>query len=135
MEKFILNEIKKMEGTLLGIGLHNEKFLSAIKKNKKIIICNFLNEPKKGFKKKKFQVNERSRTVNIKKLRKIFHRKKTDNIICNLKVIKPFLKSFVKDSVYINRKTLYIYGNKNEILKIISLKIWAIGGKIHLIIF
>ena len=38
MDDFILNEIKKMEGTLLRIGLHNEKFKTAINKNAKIII-------------------------------------------------------------------------------------------------
>ena len=110
MDNFILNEIKKMEGTLLGIGLHNEKFKAAINKNPKIIICNLLEEPHKSFGKKKFKVNERSRPINIKKLRKIFHQKKTDNIICNLKTIKPFLKTFIKDSVYIKISPINIKG-------------------------
>ena len=119
MDDFILNEIKKMEGTLLRIGLHNEKFKTAINKNAKIITCNLLEEPHKNFGKKKFKVNESTKTINIKKLRKVFHKKKIDNIICNLKTIKPFLKAFIKNSVYINKHTLYIYGDKNEIKDLI----------------
>ena len=60
-----------MEGTLLRIGLHNEKFKTAINKNAKIITCNLLEEPHKNFGKKKFKVNESTKTINIKKLRNI----------------------------------------------------------------
>ena len=119
MDNFILNEIKGMEGTLLGIGLYNEKFKTAINKNKEITICNLLEEPQKGFCKKNFKVSDSTKTINIKKLRKFFHKKKIDNIICNFKTIKPFLKAFIKNSVYINRHTLYIYGDKKEIKKLI----------------
>ena len=118
MEKYLLKEIQKMEGTLLGIGLHNKKFEKAINQNSKITICNLLEEPQKRFSKHKFKVNEYSRTVNIKKLRKVFHQKKTNYIICNSSTIKPFLKSFVKDSVYINSNKLYIYGKKKELQEI-----------------
>ena len=117
MEKFLLNEVKKMEGTLLGIGLVNEKIKTAISKNDKITICNILEENSKR-KSKKLKANKTNITVNIKKLRKTFHQKKTDNIICNLEVVEPYLKTFVRDSVYINRGKLYIYGKKEDLEKV-----------------
>lgn len=114
MEKYLIKEIKQMEGSLLGIGLTSEKIKDAINKNDKILICNLLEENQKG-KNSKLVAGKKQRKVNIKKIRKTFRKKRTDNVICNLETVKKFLKTFVRDSVYINKGKLYIYGNKEEI--------------------
>lgn len=119
MEKFLISEVKQMEGNLLGIGINSEKIKKAITNNNKITICNLLEEPSSGLKKHKLKSNKHGRKVNIKKIRKVFHKKRVDNIICNLETVKPYLKTFVRDSVYINKNKLYIYGNKKELETII----------------
>ena len=115
MEKFIISQIKEMEGNLLGIGINNEKIKKAINKNNKINICNLLKKKKKGFGKHKLASNKHGRKVNIKKIKKVFRKKRVDNVICNLETVKPYLKTFVRDSVYINKGKLYIYGSFEDL--------------------
>jgi len=115
MDNYLENQIKQMEGSLLGIGITSEKLKKAIEKNDKITICNLLEDSQKGLNKKKFNILNKPRTINIKKIKKVFRKKRVDNIICNLKTIKPFQKTFVRDSVYINKGKLYIYGDKDDL--------------------
>ncbi len=112
-DKRLYNIIKKLKGNVLIIGIEDEQLLDAINKNLNIVHCNMLNaitnissesKKKKGIK-KNFQ---------IKKLRRKFHKKKIDDILCNIDDIYPYLKTFVKDSVYINRGKLYFYGEKGK---------------------
>lgn len=114
MENYLTKEIKNMEGTTLGIGIDNEKIKSAIKNNDKITTCYLLEENPSKLNKKKMKLFEKSRTVNIKKIRKTFKKKRINNLICNYKTIKPFLKTFVRDSVYINKNNIYIYGTNED---------------------
>lgn len=114
MEKYLIKEIKQMKGSLLGIGITSEKIKDAINKNDEILICNLLEETTKR-KNSNLVAGKKQRKVNIKKLRKTFRKKRTDNVICNLETVKKFLKTFVRDSVYINKGKLYIYGDKEEI--------------------
>ncbi len=105
--------IKKMEGNVLGIGL-DETLTYLIEKNEKIVECNLLNSCVKG----KFKKSLFKKTIKIKKIRKIFKKKKVNYIICNYDEIKPYLNTFVKDSVYINKNKLYFYGDIDvELLK------------------
>ncbi len=121
MEKYLIQEIKKMSGSLLGIGITSEKIKNAIKNNTKITICNLLEMPEKGRFKKKLkarnQKQEKTRKINVKKIKKLFRKKRVDNIICDLNTIKPFIRTFVKDSVYINKGYLYIYSSNEDELK------------------
>ena len=123
MEKLLLNKIKNMSGTTLGIGINKEAIRNAIEKNKNIETCYLLEEPIQGvskFGRKKLYFNKKLKKVNIKKIRKIFKKKRIENLICNYKTISPFLKTFVKDSVYINKGKLYIYGQKTELDSLIK---------------
>lgn len=115
MENYLEKQIKNMEGSLLGIGITSEKIKNAINKNDKITICNLLEENTKGIGKKKFSILNKPRTINIKKIKKIFRKKRVDNIICNIDTIKKFQKTFVRDSVYINKNKLYIFGDKEDL--------------------
>lgn len=115
MEIFLQNRIKNMTGSLLGIGITSEKLKNAITNNNKITLCNLLEDTPKGIGKKKFNIINKPRTINIKKIKKVFRKKRVDNIICNYNTIKQFQKTFVRDSVYINKGKLYIYGNKEDL--------------------
>ena len=119
MKEEITKEIKKMKGNLIGIGIDEVKFLDEIEKNKKIELC-FLLTKKGTFNDKKFKLNKtgKSKTVNIKKLKKRFRIKSCDNILCNYEIVKKFYKSFIPSSIYITRGNLYLYGNVKELEKI-----------------
>lgn len=98
--------IKNLGGNVLGIGL-SEDLIKEIENNDKIINCNLLNPYIK--RKKKFSLF--NKTIKIKKIRKIFKKKKIDYIICNYDEINNYFNTFVKDSVYINKKKIYYFGN------------------------
>lgn len=120
MEKTLVNLIKKMSGTTLGIGIESEMIKDSIQKNDNIKTCYLLEENTSGFSKKKFKFNKKFKTINIKKIRKVFKKKRIDNLICNYHSVKPFLKTFIKDSVYINKDKLYIYGQKTDLQSLIK---------------
>lgn len=113
MEKFLIQEIRQMQGSLIGFGITSEKMKQEIQDNDKINTC-YLLDSTSGFNKKKMKIFSKGKTINIKKIKKVFKKKRIDNIISNYETIKPFLKTFVRDSVYINKNKLYIYGTKED---------------------
>ena len=116
MKDKILSQIKKMNGSLLGIGIDDEEMLNAIEENDKIDLCYILSNNGSPSN-KKFKIFERGRQkkINIKKLKKHFRKKSIDNILCDYNTVKKFLRSFIPGSVYINKGYLYIYGNEREL--------------------
>lgn len=117
--KTIYDITKVTSGNVLGIGV--DKTISEIlEKNDRVLNCNLLNSYVKEDnientnKKKK---RKKLKTIKVKKIRKIFKKKKVDFIICNIDEIKKYLRTFIKDSVYINKDMLYIYNIKDEDLK------------------
>lgn len=119
MDKFLFDEIRKMSGSAVCFGPSDE-VKSAVSQNSNITSCYLLEEASSSFGKKKFRLPSRKRKVNIKKIRKVFKKKKIDNVICNYDTVKGFLKTFIKDSIYINRGKLYIYGDKAYLDFVIS---------------
>lgn len=149
MEQTIIKKIKKMEGTFLGIGIENSKIIETIKnhdfteimflegKNTFTPVAKTKNKShkknlfksdhtikgektkEKSYLAKLFEFNGKE-TANVKKLRKSFKKKKIKNIICNYEYIKNYTKQFVRDSVYLNSGSIYIYGSKEDISDIIS---------------
>ena len=123
MEKILLEKIKQMSGTTLGIGLNKQNLLTAIEKNNKIETCYLLESPLKKtgiLGRKKLYFNKKLKKINIKKIKKIFKHKRIENLICNYETISPFLKTFVRDSVYINKGKTYIYGEEEAVEAIIN---------------
>jgi len=106
MNQEVVKIIQKLEGNILGIGLTKE-MVEAIEKNDFITECNLLNSYSKEEKWKK----KRLKTIKIKKLNKYYKKKTVDTILCDYEVIEKYMNTFVKNSVYINRKKLYFFGN------------------------
>ena len=119
MKEKIIKEIKTMKGSLLGIGINDNSMLDAIENNDNIDLCYILSNGGRA-ENKKFKLFKKGRTkkINIKKLKKHFRKKSLDNVLCDYKVIKKFYKSFVPNSIYINKGKLLIYGNIKELEKI-----------------
>lgn len=97
-------ELKKISGSVLGIGL-DEKAQNILDKNKNVVECFLLNSNSTGNSKTK----GRTKTINIKKIRKIFRKKSFDYIIGNFEELKPYLRSFIKNSIYLNKGKIYFY--------------------------
>ena len=98
------NELKKIKGTVLGIGL-SEKEQMILEKNKDVVECYLLDSNKKGTSKGKVK----TKTINIRKIRKKFRKKSFDYVIANFEELRPYLRSFVKNSIYLNRGKLYYF--------------------------
>lgn len=115
MNNQILKIIKKLKGSLLGIGLNEENLLDAIENNDNIQTCYLLNNI--SLTGKKFNITKRGKNkkINIKKIKKYFKKKSLDTIICNYNIIKQFYRSFIPNSIYLCHKTIYIYGSKEDL--------------------
>lgn len=103
---------KCLSGNVLGIGV-DSKITNILNNNERILECNLLDSKTETKNKSK----GKTKKINIKKIRKIFKKKKVDYIICDVETIKKYLKTFVKDSIYINKDMLYIYNIKDGNIK------------------
>lgn len=109
------NISKNISGNIVTIGLEYKTVLDELDKNKRITNLYSMQFNGKKKSKKKEKGKKFGKTISIKKIRKIFKKKRIDYIICNIEDINRFLRTFIKDSVYINKNKLYIYGAKNNI--------------------
>ena len=108
------NISKNISGKVLVIGLENKTVEQVLDKNENI--TELYTMKFNGKKKTKDKTRgRRGKTISIKKIRKIFKKKRIDYIICNMEDINKFLRTFIRDSVYINKTKLYIYGDKNNL--------------------
>ncbi len=108
------NISKEITGKVLVIGLENKTVEQVLDKNENIAELYTMNF--NGKKKTKDKTRGRNgKTISIKKIRKIFKKKRIDYIICNIEDINRFLRTFIRDSVYINKTKLYIYGTKDNL--------------------
>ncbi len=115
----LINDLKKISkevsGNVITIGLEYKTVLDELDKNEKIKELYSMQFNGKKKIKNKEKGKKRNKVVSIKKIRKIFKKKRIDYIICNIEDINRFLRTFIRDSVYINKSKLYIYGSKNNI--------------------
>ncbi len=100
--------IKNMSGKVIGIGIDNKEFIESIDKNNKILECDLLN----SINIKSFNGKKSKKKKYVKKLRKKYKKKNIDYMIINANMINKYLKKVVKDSIYINKKEIYYYMNK-----------------------
>ena len=102
------SELKKINGNVLGIGL-SEKEQNILEQNDNVIECYLLNSNSTSANNSKGYC----KVINIKKIKKIFRKKSFDYIIGNFEELKPYLRSFIKNSIYLNKNKLYFYNIKD----------------------
>lgn len=108
--------IKKIEGNVLVIGL-DDKLLDKFEKNNKVNLYSIYSNKSTGpFSKSKKKQTNKGKTINIKRLRKYINKKSVDYLICNMEEIMQYYKYIIKDTIYLNNNTIYIYSS-NEIDK------------------
>ncbi len=121
MNKELSKIVKKISGSVLAIGV-DDSLSNELNSNEKIIELDILNLYKKKKGKIKNSKRIKFKKINIKKLRKIYKKKGIDYILANYEEIKKYMRYFIKDSVYLNKNTLYLYGISNDDVKDIVLK-------------
>lgn len=111
-----MNELEKicekLQKSVLIVGFNEEsKLVKNIKKNKNIdtvyTLTNHLGEKYKKNKKKKKLNAEKN--IDIKKLKKELKGQTFDYIVCDFNTVNPFFRSFVKNSILIANKKVYLY--------------------------
>ena len=117
MENELLKIIKKIKGSLLGIGMTESILLDAIEENDNIDTCYILSNVSLTGKKFNMIKKGRNKKINIKKLKKKFKKKSLDTVICNYDIIKQFYRSFVPNSIYINKNPKNITFDASNTMK------------------
>jgi len=112
-------ELEKLEGTLLIIGSLNEEIFSTLDSNKKIketfYLCNSENSLDDDI---EDNVGNVANNINLKELHKYF-KNGVDNIYCNYDDIKNHIPAFIRESLRVTKKNIYIYFKyKNDYKKI-----------------
>ena len=110
IEKHLKEILKSISGNILGIGIKDEKLIKIIDNNININNCTLLNNINTSDSDEKGYIQ----TINIRRLRKVFKKKKTDYIIGNMEDLEKYLKYFIKDSIFISRNKIYLYGKLDK---------------------
>lgn len=103
--------INDLSGSLLIIIDENDKLANLAQNNSKIT---YLDIMEKKAKSKCFGIGKR-KTVNIKKLQKKYKKKSIDYLLVDCLAIKKYMQYFIKNSVYINGKELFLFGNLDDV--------------------
>lgn len=108
-------QIDHMDGKVLLIGNYDEEIQQLLLKKTAIVSCDQLI--KKENSKNNFPSNgKKSKTLNIKNLRKKYKKKNLNYIIVNAEDIIPYKNRFIRDSIYITNKSIYLIGNDDVLL-------------------
>lgn len=107
IDTYIKQIIQNGKGNALVIG-PTEVMITAFNENDAISICDVLSkENHKGG--KKSIVRKKSKTFNFKKMRKTFQKKKKDIVIGDILALERYMKTFIRDSIYITKGTIYLF--------------------------
>lgn len=121
MNKELKKIFSKLSKSVVGIGLDDELSYT-LESNDNILELDIINIEKKKKGKLNNKTKNKSRKINIKKLKKIYNKKSVEYVICNYEVIKKYFRYFISDSIYMNNNKLYLYGTSMEDIKEIKKK-------------
>lgn len=100
--------IKSLNGRVLAFGFKLDKFEKIVDLNKNITSFDVLDE----LIRKKNKLFGRNKTILISDLRKKYKRKNIDDIILNVDSMDKYMIELVKETIYIGKKNVYLYGKK-----------------------
>ena len=110
----LIKYAKNMNGSLIGIGIKDLELIHTIDKNKKILMCDLLNSISPD---SKNTDKKRQKKKYVRNLKKQYKKKNIDNMIINVEEVEKILKTFIRDSIYINKETIYYYSKRKTILE------------------
>lgn len=109
MKNDLINEIKKMQGSVLAIGIQDQKIINALQKNNQITECNLLDSVSKKSKGK-----GKKKKITLKKLKKMYKKKKSDYVIGNVETLQMSMRPFIKINVFVNSNKTYLFGSEEQ---------------------
>lgn len=107
VEQYMKQIIHHGVGNVLAIG-PTESMQSELERNDAITICDVLNHPQKGLGVKTLFF-KKEKTFHFNKMRKTFKKKRKDMILGDIAELENHLKTFIRDSIYITKGTIYLY--------------------------
>ena len=110
--KYLLNQIPQLKGRIIAIDV-DDYILDAIDANDSINECIQLTSLGNGDGKWHFSLF--SKRISSRKMKKKFKKKKIDSIILNNCSLKQMLNTFIRDSIYMTKTSVYIYGSDEVI--------------------
>lgn len=114
MFKYLEDVIKNIKGNIITICV-DDKIVDYFNKNNNVNLYSITpkTNTKNVFKKSKKMHTNKGKDINIKKLRKTINKKSVDYVFVNFNEIIGYYKYIIKDTIYINCNTLYLYFNKD----------------------
>lgn len=110
IEKIINPIIQTGSGNVLAI-CPTSTMLAYLEENNRIDICDILSNPTKENDGSK---GKRQKPFNFKKMRKKFKKKRKDMIIGDITELTRYQKTFVRDSIYITKGTIYLFTQNSD---------------------
>ena len=113
--KVLLSEVKSFSGSVLGIGDISDEIVKSLNNNKKVTELNILSN-------KDYNIGSglgKGKKISIKKLRK-FKKKRINYLLIDYENIDEYIKTIVKDSIYITSDYIYFVTNNKKIKKYYS---------------
>ena len=103
-----------MSGSLVAIGIKDTDLIKEIDKNNKIFMCDLLNSVSL---KSKTSTKKSQKKKYVKNLKKHYKKDKINYMIINIDEVEKMLKTFIRDTIYINNKEIYYFSNRKYILE------------------
>lgn len=102
--------IKNIKGNVLTIGI-DDKLVNVALKNESINLYSIFSNKNDNriFKRKNKKDTNKGKTINIKKIRKYINKKSSNYIIINFDEVFEYSKYIIKDTIYVNNNTIYLY--------------------------
>ena len=101
--------IKKISGNVIGIGINNDEIINSLKNNDSILNCDLLNSKTID---KSNSKGGKTKVISVKKIRKKYRKKTINYMIINIDEINKYLKTFIRDSIYITSNEIIYYMDK-----------------------
>ncbi|MGE5455596.1 MAG: hypothetical protein ACM3O4_00610 [Ignavibacteriales bacterium] len=112
LERELVNITKKIKGSLVCFDVNNNNIIEAIRNNKKI--NDYYEFTFGGRVAPKMKSSISRKKYNIKKIRKYFKKKSVNYFIGDIRNLKKYFNSFIKNSINLNNDTIYLYGKNSD---------------------
>lgn len=117
IEKELIKILKKIEGRVLVIGQNTSALNKVILENNNIYSCDIfsINSGSGKSKKNTGELNEKKdRQIILRNIDKEYKKKDLDYIFCDIEVIQKEVNYFIKNSLFLSKHKIYIYGNVSD---------------------
>ena len=116
IEKELSKILKNIEGRILLIGNDSNSLNKIVLDNNNILSCDIFNANiSKGNAKSKGSLgSNNTKQIALRKIDKEYKKKELDYIFCDIEVVKNEINYFIKNSLYLSKNRIFIYGNIND---------------------